>query len=99
MERTTNMRIDLNSGSGVEGAQSARSEPGRAGAAPRTPAHDQKSVSFENSVRKLAETALNSPEVRQQKVQALKAQVDAGSYQVSDRSIAGSVLEQLRVGS
>jgi flagellar biosynthesis anti-sigma factor FlgM len=56
-------------------------------------------VSFENSVGKLAETALNSPEVRQQKVQALKAQVDAGSYQVSDRSIAGSVLDQLRVGS
>jgi negative regulator of flagellin synthesis FlgM len=83
----------------VEGAESARSEPGRAGAVARTPAHDQKSVSFENSVGKLAETALNSPEVRQQKVQALKAQVDAGSYQVSDRSIAGSMLEQLRVGS
>ena len=93
------MRIDLNPGSGVEGAQSAQSEPGRAGAAVRTPAHDQKPVSFENSVGKLAETALNSPEVRQQKVQALKVQVDAGSYQVSDRSIAGSVLEQLRVGS
>ena len=93
------MRIDLNPGSGVEGAQSAQSEPGRAGAAARTPAHDQKSVSFENSVGKLAEAALNSPEVRQQKVQALKAQVDAGSYQISDRSIAGSVLEQLRVGS
>jgi flagellar biosynthesis anti-sigma factor FlgM len=99
MERTTNMRIDLNPGSEVEGAQSARSESGRAGAAARTPAHDQKVVSFENSVGKLAETALSSPEVRQQKVQALKAQVDAGSYQVSDRSIAGSVLEQLRVGS
>jgi negative regulator of flagellin synthesis FlgM len=93
------MRIDLNPGSGVEGAQSAQSEPGRAGAAARTAAHDLKSVSFENSVGKLAETALNSPEVRQQKVQALKAQVDAGSYQVSDRSIAGSVLDQLRVGS
>ena len=93
------MRIDLTPGSGVEGAQSAQSEPGRTGAAARTPAHDQKSVSFENSVGKLAETALNSPEVRQQKVQALKVQVDAGSYRVSDRSIAGSVLEQLRVGS
>jgi len=99
MERTTNMRIDLNPGSGVEGAQSARSEPGRAGAAARTPAHDQKSVSFESSVGKLAETALNFPEVRQQKVQALKAQVDAGSYQVSDRNIAGALLEQLRAGS
>jgi len=93
------MRIDLNPGSGVEGAQAAQSELRRSGAAGKTSSDDHRSTDFETSVGKLADVALSSPEVRQAKVEALRAQVDAGTYRVSDHSVAGSILEQLRVRS
>jgi len=40
---------------------------------------------------------LNSPEVRIEKVQALRSQVRSGTYQVSPAQVAGSILEQVRV--
>jgi flagellar biosynthesis anti-sigma factor FlgM len=48
-------------------------------------------------VGKLETAALNSPEVRTEKVQALKSQLQSGTYQVSPAQVAGSILEQLRV--
>ncbi|HEY7353507.1 MAG TPA: flagellar biosynthesis anti-sigma factor FlgM [Terriglobales bacterium] len=48
-------------------------------------------------VGKLATVAMNSPEVRSDKVQALQLQVRAGAYQVSAAQTAGALLEQLRV--
>jgi flagellar biosynthesis anti-sigma factor FlgM len=90
------MRIDLNPGIGVEGAQSAKTETQHANASDRAFRSESGAVEFETSIGKLAASALNSPEVRQGKVEALKAQVDAGTYQVSSHSVAGTLLDQLR---
>jgi flagellar biosynthesis anti-sigma factor FlgM len=48
-------------------------------------------------VGKLEAAALNSPEVRPEKVQALRSQLQSGTYHVSPAQVAGSILEQLRV--
>lgn len=94
-----NMRIDLNPGGGVEGAQSAKPELQRSTVAGRTSSNDSAPVKFDSTIGKLMESALNSPEVREAKVEALKAQMDAGGYHASNQAIAGAVLEQLRVRS
>lgn len=93
---TTIMRVDLNPGSGVEGAQTSEAELGRISTTARASSRDN-FTEFETSVGKLADIALNAPEVRQAKVQSLKAQVEVGTYYVSDSDVAGSILEQLRV--
>jgi anti-sigma28 factor (negative regulator of flagellin synthesis) len=92
------MRIDLNAGSGVGEAQFAPTELQRSGAG-RASSGDPGSVEFKTSVGKLAEAALSAPEVREANVQALPAQVDSGTYHVSNQDIASSLLEQLRVCS
>jgi negative regulator of flagellin synthesis FlgM len=90
------MRIDLNAGATSSGAQAEKTASHVAPAsADQT---DQKRLSESDaSVGKLETAALNSPEVRAEKVQALKSQLQAGTYQVSPAQVAGSILEQLRV--
>ena len=90
------MRIDLNPGSGIEQTQSQQSELQRSNAEARSSSANFGPVQFETGVGKLAESALSTPEVRQAKVEALKSQIDAGTYRVSDHSVAGALLDQLR---
>lgn len=90
------MRIDLNPGSGIEQTEAQKPELQRSNAEARSSSANFGPVQFETSVGKLTESALSSPEVRQAKVDALKTQVNAGTYRVSEHSIAGAVLEQLR---
>ena len=90
------MRIDLNAGATISGLQveKASSPVAPASASQTDKAHLSES---DASVGKLETAALNSPEVRAEKVQALRSQLQSGTYQVSPAQVAGSILEQLRV--
>ena len=88
------MRIDLNPGAtiaGTEGEKASSQVP------PARQAERIYSPESDASVGKLETAALNSPEVRTEKVQALRSQLQSGSYQVAAAQIAGSILEQMRV--
>jgi len=91
------MRIDLSTGAAVSGSQTER--PALSHSAPSSAGQtDQSRLSEdEPSVGKLEAAALHSPEVRSEKVQALRSQLQAGTYQVSSAQVAGAILEQLRV--
>ena len=89
------MRIDLNPGATISGPQAEKSSQ-VAAANPRQADKTHLSES-DASVGKLETAALNSPEVRTEKVQALRSQLRSGTYQVSPAQVAGSILEQLRV--
>jgi negative regulator of flagellin synthesis FlgM len=90
------MRIDLNAGATISGSQAEKTS---SHVAPQSASKtDQTHLSESDaSVGKLETTALNSPEVRAEKVQALRSQLQSGTYQVSSAQVAGSMLEQLRV--
>jgi flagellar biosynthesis anti-sigma factor FlgM len=90
------MRIDLSPGNGIEGAHSTETQRSNAGGKASDADRRNGTVEFESSMGKLVQSALNSPEVRQAKVEALKAQVDAKTYQISNHSIASALLEQMR---
>ena len=91
---TASMRIDLNAGAPTSGAQ-AEKTPSQV--APASKAEQTHLSESGTSVGKLETAALNSPEVRIEKVQALRSQLQSGTYQVSPAQVAGSILEQLRV--
>lgn len=90
------MRIDLAAGATSSGTQaekiSSRVAPASASQTEQT--HLSESGT---SVGKLETAALNSPEVRAAKVQALRLQLESGTYQVTPAQVAGSILEQMRV--
>jgi negative regulator of flagellin synthesis FlgM len=90
------MRIDLNAGATTSGSQTEKtsSHVGPASASQTEQVHLSES---DANVGKLETAALNSPEVRTEKVQALRSQLQSGTYQVSPTQVAGSILEQLRV--
>jgi flagellar biosynthesis anti-sigma factor FlgM len=91
------MRIDLNPGTGVGKTQTAQTTRSRPNAASTAGTDESRFAESETSVGKLAAAALNAPEVRLAKVQELKAQIHAGTYQVSAEQVAASMLEQMRV--
>jgi len=90
------MRVDLNVGSAttpdsvtpksaatrLHGGEGGSSSSGLASQAAR--------------VNSLAAAALNAPEVRDAKVEALRTQIAAGKYSVSPHQIAASMVDQLR---
>ena len=90
------MRIDLNAGATTSGLQAEKTS---SQVAPANRSQTQQTHLSENdpSVGRLETAALNSPEVRTEKVQALRSQLQSGTYQVSPAQVAGSILEQLRV--
>lgn len=56
---------------------------------------DRVSLSPEAKLRTETYTAaMNAPEVRQQKVDAIKAQVDTGTYQVDSKKVAEKLLQE-----
>jgi flagellar biosynthesis anti-sigma factor FlgM len=94
---TVSMRIDLNPGATASGTQAQKTESthGVPAAVSQTkPTHLSEN---DTNVGKLEAAVLNSPEVRTEKVQALRSQVQSGTYRVSPAQVAGSILEQLPV--
>jgi negative regulator of flagellin synthesis FlgM len=89
------MRIDLNNLSlnGVEREDKARKAGGKAPSAPSV--EDKASLSVDTlSVSSLAAKAMAAPEVRQDKVEALRQAIQSGDYKVEPEKIARTILEQ-----
>jgi flagellar biosynthesis anti-sigma factor FlgM len=90
------MRIDLTSASVAEPnvERAASSQTAKA-----STEQSRQAQIFESNpeVGKLTAAALDSPEVRSDKIQALQLQIRAGTYHVPAAQVAGSMLEQMRV--
>lgn len=81
-------------------AKLEKSDTGKAKAEKRSSADTQAKgdrVSVSNEARLRTEayrTALNAPEVRQEKVNAIKARVDAGEYQIDSHRVAEKLIKE-----
>jgi negative regulator of flagellin synthesis FlgM len=84
----------------AQNAQTERSESAKVTGGPQSqaalaPRADKVSVSETGVLRTEAyRTAMNTPEIRQEKVDNLKAQVDSGNYQIDPQRIARAMVEQ-----
>ncbi len=79
----------------LEKSESAKAKDSRRGTETKGESGDRVSVSDEARLRTEAyRTALNAPEVRQEKVTALKAQVDAGEYQIDSQKVAEKLIRE-----
>jgi flagellar biosynthesis anti-sigma factor FlgM len=76
---------------------SEKTEAPRASASARAAGDEAPFASLEAGVSTHAASALQAPEVRSGKVEALRAQIASGAYRVEPHQIADSILEQLRV--
>ena len=66
-----------------------------AAAAPAPESGDRISLSPEAKLRTEAyTTAMNAPDIRQSKIDALKAQVESGTYQTDSKAIASKLLAE-----
>jgi anti-sigma28 factor (negative regulator of flagellin synthesis) len=93
------MRIDLGSNLlPAEGTVTARTGPRSAeGKSVNGSGDDSAQVSVNRfSATDLTDAALQLPEVRQEKVAALSAQMHAGSYQVRPTQTAEAILSQMQ---
>lgn len=96
------MKIDLNPALGSAASSLEQSRLGKTASTRSEAAHpraaSQSSASAkDSSLNSLSAAALAAPEVRQQKVEALTAQLAGRTYQVSSSQIAASLLDALRV--
>jgi len=97
------MRIELNYGP-QQLAESNRSSAQAANAAERSTAsgaagEDQAQLSGSHvQVQALAAQASQLPEVRQERVQALREAIQSGHYHVSPEKVAGAMLEHMTSG-
>lgn len=94
------MRVDFNAGNAVPENTAQTSSPARpqsAAAADSANGTNTRFSSGEAGVSTLAAAALHEPEVRADKIEALRQQIASGNYHVSPQQIAGSILEQLRI--
>jgi flagellar biosynthesis anti-sigma factor FlgM len=92
------MRIDLNSGAAITGSQVEKTSSPRSTHATAAASSDKPQLSESDlSIGKLTAAALNSPEVRSEKIQALQSQLTSGTYHIPANQIASSLLEQIRV--
>ncbi len=96
------MRVDLQT-QGVEAPE--KSKPSRAAKAAaaraeRSVTADQASFSYDHvRLHSLANQVMAQPEVRGQKVEALRQAVGKGEYAVSDGQIADAIVADLHGGS
>lgn len=93
------MRVDFNAGNVVPENTAQASSPPRPQSAPTAETTNDGNTRFssgEAGVSTLASAALHEPEVRTAKVEALRAQIASGNYNVSPSQIAASILEQFR---
>lgn len=93
------MRVDFNAGNAVPENTVPTNSPARSQSTAAADATNSESTRFssgEAGVSTLAAAALHEPEVRADKIEALRQQIASGNYHVSPQQIAGSILEQLR---
>ncbi|MEB3285197.1 MAG: flagellar biosynthesis anti-sigma factor FlgM [Candidatus Sericytochromatia bacterium] len=81
---------------GAQGVKGPKAVKGSAGPSPTsTPASDAVSVSSQGQeIGKALQALAGLPDVRADRVAALKAQIQSGTYQVSGREIAESMLKR-----
>lgn len=90
------MRINLEAGIGAaETGLDKNPSVRHRGDAGQMPAESEY-VGNPASVVGLSSAVMAAPEIRQSKVEALKAQIEGGTYQVSSQQIADSLLESMR---
>jgi negative regulator of flagellin synthesis FlgM len=98
------MRIEFNQGpqpaeTSQTGAQKSTTASAQATGLAVSLGEDQAQLSGAHAqVEALAAQAAQLPEVRQEKVQALRQTVAAGNYQVSTESVAGAMLTEMVAG-
>ncbi|CAK7049235.1 MAG: hypothetical protein DELT_00965 [Desulfovibrio sp.] len=79
----------------LTGTVNQETKRGTANAAPAGETGDRVSLSPEAKLRTEAyTTAMNAPDVRQEKIDALKAQVASGEYQPDSKAIASKLLAE-----
>lgn len=92
------MRIDLNglTADQITTTKQSSTPVGRAGTAPSTqPAEDQASLSLDTvGISALAAKAMQMPEIRQDKVDALRQTIRQGQYQVDPTKVADAMLNE-----
>ena len=89
------MRIDLNNISfhGLEGDEKIRKAGSKAATAPSV--EDKTSLSVDTlNISSLKAQALNSPQVRQDKVDALRQAIQNGDYKVEPDKIAQAIMDR-----
>lgn len=83
-------KTQMDSSSTVQGARGRQSDA----AASKQATGDRVSVSPEARLRTEAlVTAMNTPDVRQDKIDALKERIASGTYEIDSRSIARGLLQ------
>ncbi len=90
------MRIDLNSNAAVSEAHVQKSTSSHAAQTSEVQKNTSQAAETHASVGKLASEAMNAPEVRSEKVQALQSAIKAGTYHAADHQVADSMFEQMR---
>ena len=92
------MRIDLTQSAASQLASEATAQKVKADRAAATGADgdgDRTTLSFDTaSVQSLVSTAMNSPEVRQDKVDSLRTAINSGNYKLDPNEIASSMLDE-----
>lgn len=92
------MRIDLNHAAASQLASELNSQQVNAqqpAASSSAGSEDRTTLSStDQSVSTLVSTAMSTPEVRQDKVDALKEAVSSGQYKLDPHAIAGSMLDE-----
>lgn len=95
------MRVDLQT-HGLEGPEKSKTSGAKspAGKAEQATRADQASFSFDQiHLQTLESQVMTQPEVRGQKVEALRQAVGKGEYAVSDGQVADAIVADLRGGS
>ena len=91
------MRIDLNGGMTIPETSTEKTEASRSAAAEKgRQAPESQFSASDASVNILLANALAAPEVRMGKVEEIRAQMSAGTYQVSASQLATVLLEHMR---
>lgn len=92
------MRINLNAGIGTAETTLDKTASSRPASVPET-AGESQFAARELQTSNLAATVLAAPEMRQEKVSALRTQMENGTYSVSSAQIASSMFEALCISS
>jgi flagellar biosynthesis anti-sigma factor FlgM len=88
---------DSNAATGVMEPQSATTAPSGSNADILTQIYEARFSSIEARVEHLEELALNIPDFRLARVLELKAEIDAGAYDVPAERLAAALLEYMQV--
>jgi negative regulator of flagellin synthesis FlgM len=92
------MRIDLTQTAASQLANEATSQKVKADRAAATGVDregDRTTLSSDTaSVQSLVSTAMNSPEIRQEKVDSLRTAISSGNYKLDTKQIASSMIDE-----